>query len=72
MDIEESDGKGKILRRVTVPDPEPDPPTDVERLAAMLVDKVAALTDADVAKALGVHEDRVAAASAEMAKERTR
>lgn len=72
MDIEESDGKGKILRRVTVPDPEPDPPTDVERLAAVLVDKVAALTDADVAKALGVHKDRVAAASAEMAKERTR
>jgi len=50
----------------------PDPPTDVERLAAVLVDKVAALTDADVAKALGVHKDRVAAASAEMAKERTR
>lgn len=50
----------------------PDPPTDVERLAAVLVDKVAALTDTDVAKALGVHKDRVAAASAEMAKERTR
>lgn len=50
----------------------PDPPTDVERLAAVLVDKVAALTEADVAEALGVHQDRVAAASAEMASAKVR
>lgn len=68
MDIEESDGKGKILRRWSVPDPEPAPPTEVERLAAVLVTKVDTLTEADVAKALGVHEDRVAAASAELTK----
>lgn len=46
----------------------PDPPTDVERLAAVLVSKVDALTEADVAEALGVHEDRVAAATAELTK----
>lgn len=71
MDIEESDGKGKILRRVTVPDPEPDPPTDVERLAAVLVAKVDTLTEADAAKALGVDEVRITAATAELAAEVT-
>ena len=49
--------------------PDPAPPTDMERLAAVLVTKVDTLTEADVAKALGVHEERVAAASAELSAE---
>lgn len=49
----------------------PDPPTDVERLAAVLVAKVDTLTEADAAKALGVDEVRITAATAELAAEVT-
>lgn len=69
MRVNTHDGKGKIVESVETPDPEPDPPTDVERLAAVLVDKVAALTEVDVAKALGVDSDRITAATAELAAE---
>lgn len=61
--------KGRAVSVEQVDPPEPDPPTDVERLAAVLVTKVDTLTEADVAKALGVHEERVAAASAELSAE---
>lgn len=68
MRIVTYDSKGSVVHDedITV---EPEPPTDVERLAAVLVSKVDTLTEADVAKALGVHEERVAAASAELSAE---
>ena len=64
--INTHDGKGRIIESVEIPDPDPDPPTDVERLAAVLVEKVDALTEADVALALGVEQERVSAAAQEM------
>ena len=66
MRVNTHNGKGKIVESVEIPDPEPDPPTDVERLAAVLVEKVDALTEADVALALGVEQERVSAAAQEM------
>lgn len=69
MNINTHDGKGRIIATETIPDPDPYPPTDVERLAAVLVAKVDALTEADAAKALGVDEGRITAATAELAAE---
>ncbi len=50
---------------VPVPDegPLPDPPTDIERLAAAVVKKVDGFTAEDAAQALGVDPERIEAAA---------
>lgn len=52
------DPLGKVLSEEVAPDTVPSEPTDIERLAAVLVDKTG-MTDEEAAKALGVDAARL-------------